>query len=91
MTKIKFFNIDYLFESDERYAKEYIDGLDYTKVGDRDFYDTSYADEIAYLDTIREIVIEFYDNDLDKNDLHESLENQTGEYICDFEYEIISK
>ena len=54
-----------------------------------------YNDEIDYLNTIREIVIDYDDDSFDPHDIDftsdliSDLTNETGEYILDFDYEIL--
>ena len=92
--KVKFFNIDYEFESSPKYQRQYIIensvcawGSDYAKI---------YNDEIEYLNTIREIIIDYDDDSFDPLDIDftsnliSDLTNETGEYILDFDYEILA-
>jgi hypothetical protein len=84
--KIRVFNIDYLFENDSKYQHEYL--TDFIESEEGMTYDEAYQKEIDYLNTIREIVLE-YDQVVDMNDIAESLTDYTGEYIQNFEYETL--
>ena len=92
--KVKFFNIDYEFESSPNYQEQYIIensvcawGTDHAKI---------HNDEIEYLNTIREIIIDYDDDSFDPLDIDftsnliSDLTNETGEYILDFDYEILA-
>jgi hypothetical protein len=86
--KVRFYNIEYQFEDDLGYQREYI--IDQLESEDMT-YQQIYDKEIEYLGTIREVVID-YDDDLGSidDDLHQDLQNETGEYILNFECEILA-
>lgn len=76
--KVKFFNIDYLFETDLKYQRESLADNDETL-----------EDRIKYLDTIREVIIDF-DGEPDEDELVACLEDETGEYFSNFDTEILA-
>jgi hypothetical protein len=84
--KVRFYNIENQYENDLGYQREYI--LD--QLEEDMTYQQIYDKEIEYLGTIREVVID-YDDDLGSidDDLHQDLQNETGEYILNFECEIL--
>lgn len=89
--KVKFYNIQYQFENDAKYQKEYIHDNAY----DDGFVwivspEKVYQDQIEYLNTIREVVIDYDNNQFDVDSLLDDLQNETGEYILDFQYEILA-
>ncbi len=91
--KIRVFNINYLFENDSKYQREYI--IDQLESEDMT-YQQAYDKEIQYLDTIREVIVDCDEdiNDYFPHQVQESLfsvlQNETGEYIQKFEYEILA-
>lgn len=98
--KIRVFNIDYLFENDSKYQREYL--TDFIESEEGMTYDEAYQKEIDYLNSIREVVIDCGDwlggtqffNRLSKTELEDlilqHIIDETGEYILDFDYETLA-
>jgi hypothetical protein len=94
--KIRISNIEYLFESDSKYANEYLSNCD----------DITYDEQIEYLNKFRVIDIEFDEliedgycdsieewdqlSDIDKDEILIDLITQiTGEYFSKYDYECL--
>ena len=84
MKTIRFYDIQFLFENDAKYQRQYI--IEHSE-SPQD-HQSTYDKEIEYLDSIREVVIEV-PNDYDMDLLMDYLIDETGEYIEDFKYEVL--
>lgn len=90
--KIKVFNIDYLFELDEKYRKDFVnDNLD-SGLSPREIV----SNQLHYLNTIREVVVELEDQDILWINIYgadelllDRVTDETGEYISKFSYKVL--
>ena len=84
MKTIRFYDIDYLFENDVKYQKQYI--IEHSESSQD--HQSTYDKQIEYLDTIREVDFEV-PNDYTEELLLDWLVEETGEYIQDFKYVVL--
>ena len=89
---VRFHNIGYLFDQDEKYADEYVSGC----VDDEKSYDQAYSEQVEYLKSIETIEVqipveELYleNGDVDKETLDAYITDESGEYISFFSYTIV--